>query len=346
MKTIKTALLAYGMSGQVFHAPFINRHPGYELVGAWERSKKLIQNDFPSAKSYSSLQELLDADIDLVIVNTPVDTHFAYADESLLAGKHVLVEKAFTTTAKEAAKLTHLADAKKLTLSVFQNRRWDSDFKTVQDIIKQNILGEIVDAEIHFDRFRPDLSPKLHKETDNPGAGILMDLGSHIIDQALVLFGFPKAVYASIRKTRKNSIVDDWFDITIFYENLNVRLKASYFVREQLPAYIINGKKGSFVKNRADIQEDELKASANLDDVNWGKESVDDYGILNTEINGEIIRKRVESLQGNYFEFFDQLYHSITNNSAPPVSGSDGSNVMKIIDASIKSNELQQQIIL
>ena len=346
MKIIKTALLSYGMSGKVFHAPFLNFHPGFELVGAWERSKKLITTDFPSVKSYSSLQELLEDDIDLVIVNTPVDTHFAYANESLLAGKHVLVEKAFTTTAQQAASLLQLADAKKLKLSVFQNRRWDSDFKTVQDLLNQNILGEIVDAEIHFDRFRPELSPKHHKETDNPGAGILIDLGSHIIDQALCLFGYPNSVFASIRITRDHSIVNDWFEITLFYDNLNVRLKASYLVREQLSAYIINGKKGSFVKNRADIQEDELKAGVNLANANWGKETEEQCGILNTKIDGKVIRKVVESLPGNYYDFFDQLYCSITTESALPVSASDGVNVMKIIDAALESNRLHKQIFL
>lgn len=344
MKVIKTALLSYGMSGKVFHAPFLNFHPGFKLVGAWERSKKIINSDFPSVKSYNSLHELLSDDIDLVIVNTPVDTHFAYANESLLAGKHVLVEKAFTTTAKQAASLLQLADAKKLKLSVFQNRRWDSDFKTVQHIINKKVLGEIIDAEIHFDRFRPELSPKLHKETDNPGAGILIDLGSHIIDQALCLFGFPKSVYASIRKTRDNSVVNDWFDLTLFYENLNVRLKASYLVREQLPAYIINGKKGSFIKNRADVQEDELKAGVNLANASWGKEPESDYGIVHTEIDGQIIRKKVESLPGNYYDFFDQLYYSITTNSALPVSAADGLNVMKIIDAALESSEFHKQI--
>jgi predicted dehydrogenase len=190
MHKIKTALLSYGMSGKVFHAPFLELHPGFELLGSWERSKKLIQEDYPEVKSFASIESILeDESIDLVIVNTPVATHFEYAKKVLLAGKHAVVEKAFTTTVAEAQELESLAKEKNSKLSVFQNRRWDSDFKTVKKIIDANLLGEIVEAEFHFDRYNPVLSPKQHKETANSGAGILKDLGPHLIDQALFLFG-------------------------------------------------------------------------------------------------------------------------------------------------------------
>ena len=263
MQKIRTGLLSYGMSGKVFHAPFLELHPGFELIGAWERSKKLIQEDFPLVKSYASFDALLNDNVDLVIVNTPVDTHFEYAKKALLAGKHVLVEKAFTTTVAEAEELQEIAEEKGLKLAVFQNRRWDSDFKTVKDIFDKNILGEIVEAEIHFDRYNPNLSLKAHKENPNPGAGILKDLGPHIIDQALCLFGFPEGLFADVRMTRSDSKVDDWFDIVLYYPAFRVRLKAGFFVREPLPSYILHGKKGSFLKSRGDIQEDELKADKN-----------------------------------------------------------------------------------
>jgi len=161
-------------------------------------------------------------------VNTPVGTHFEYAKQVLLAGKHAIVEKAFTTTVAEAQELAALANEKGLQLAVFQNRRWDSDFKTVQKILEGKILGDIVEAEIHFDRYNPNLSPKVHKETQNAGAGVLKDLGPHIIDQALCLFGFPNAVNGDIRITRAHSLVDDWIDITLFYPELRVRLKAGF----------------------------------------------------------------------------------------------------------------------
>ena len=346
MQKIKTALLSYGMSGKVFHAPFLTLHSGFELVGSWERSKKLIQEDYPSVTSYPSLEAVLESDATLIVVNTPVGTHFEYAKQVLLAGKHALVEKAFTTTVAEAKELTDLAKAKGLKLAVFQNRRWDSDFKTVQKIIDDNALGEIVEAEFHFDRYNPVLSPKIHKETANAGAGILKDLGPHLIDQALYLFGMPKGVFADIRITREQSIVDDYIDILLYYSDKRVRLKAGFFVREPNPAFVLHGKKGSFLKPRGDVQEDELKLGKKPNLITWGTEPKDKEGLVHTEINGAIIREKVPTLQGNYYDYFDGLYHSILENKPEPVTAQDGTNVMQIIEAAIQSNTEQKVIII
>jgi predicted dehydrogenase len=345
MQKIKTALLSYGMSGKVFHAPFLTIHPGFELLGSWERSKKLIQEDYPELISYPTLESILqDKSIDLVIVNTPVGTHFEYAKKVLLAGKHALVEKAFTTTVAEAQELAILAKEKGLKLAVFQNRRWDSDLKTVKKIIDENMLGEIVEAEFHFDRYNPILSPKQHKETANSGAGILKDLGPHLIDQALYLFGMPKAVFADIRITRTNSLVDDYLDILLYYPNFRVRLKAGFFVREAIPSYVVHGKKGSFLKPRGDVQEDDLKLGMKPNLTTWGTESEDNQGLLHTEINGEIIKKKVSTLQGNYYHFFEGLYQSIADDKPEPVTAQDGLNVMQIIEAAIQSSEQMKAI--
>lgn len=345
MQKIKTALLSYGMSGKVFHAPFLELHPGFELIGAWERTKKRIQKDFPMVTSYPSLEVLLNDAIDLVIVNTPVETHFDYAKTALLAGKHVLVEKAFTTTVAEAEELKEIAAEKKLKLTVFHNRRWDSDFKTVNDIYQKNILGEIVEAEIHFDRYNPKLSTKSHKETANPGAGILKDLGPHIIDQALCLFGFPESLFADIRTTRAYSVVDDWFDITLFYPQFRVRLKASFFIREPLPSYILHGKKGSFLKSRGDIQEDDLKLGKKPMVNDWGIEPLYKSGVLHTEMEGITSRENIPTMAGNYFDFFDGLFKSIRKGTTEPVTAQNGIDVMRIIEAAIESNTKKQRVI-
>ena len=344
MQKIKTALLSYGMSGKVFHAPFLNFHPGFELLGSWERSKKLIHQDFPSVKSYSTLEDLLEDDVDLVIVNTPVETHYEYAKQVLLAGKHAIVEKAFTTTVAQAEELAVIAKEKGLKLAVFQNRRWDSDFKTVQKIITDNMLGEIVEAEFHFDRYNPILSPKQHKETANSGAGILKDLGPHLIDQALCLFGLPQSVFADIRITREHSLVDDYIDILLYYSNFRVRLKAGFFVREAIPAFVVHGKKGSFLKPRGDVQEDELKLGNKPNLETWGTESIEKRGLLHTEINGEIVKEYIPTLQGNYFDFFDGVYQSITNDATEPVTAQEGVHVMQIIEAAIQSSAQKKVI--
>jgi scyllo-inositol 2-dehydrogenase (NADP+) len=344
MKKIKTALLSYGMSGKVFHAPFLELHEGFEMTGSWERSKHLIQLDYPNVKSYATLEEVLESDVDLIIVNTPVGTHFEYAKQVLLAGKHAVVEKAFTTTVAEAQELADLAKEKGVKLSVFQNRRWDSDLKTVRQVVLSKALGDLVEAEFHFDRYNPILSPKAHKETANSGAGILKDLGPHIIDQALYLFGFPQSVFADIQITREHSLVDDWIDILLFYPDFRVRLKAGFFIREANPAYVIHGKKGSFLKPRGDIQEDELKLGKKPNVDTWGTEPKELEGLLHTEIDGTIVKEKIPTLQGNYYDYFDGVYNSIVNGLGEPVTALDGTRVMQIIEATIQSNQQRKAI--
>ncbi len=344
MSPIKTALLSYGMSGKVFHAPFITLHPGFELVGAWERSKQLIEKDYPGVRSYSSMEELLaDDSIELVIVNTPTYTHYDYAKQALLAGKHVVVEKAFTTTVDEAVELKAIGEKQNKKIAVFQNRRWDSDFKTVQKIIKEEVLGTLVEGEIHFDRFNPALSPKQHKEMPGPGAGILKDLGPHLIDQALCLFGMPEGVFADIRITRELSKVDDWIDITLFYPTIRIRLKAGYFTRQPLPAYVFHGTKGSFLKPRGDVQEPNLLAGLKPNLTDWGTEPENVRGLLNVEDEPPLVGY-VNSLQGNYYDFYDGVHRSLTGEDPMPVTVDDGINVMRIIEAALKSHDKKQVI--
>ncbi len=339
MTPIKTALLSFGLSGKAFHAPFIQLHAGFDLVGIWERTKSEASAFYPHARIYRSLEEVLaDNSIELVIVNTPTSTHFDYAKRALEAGKHIVVEKAFTTTLDEAIALEQLAEKTQKKISVFQNRRWDSDFKTVSRVIQEGWLGEIVEAEIHFDRFKDELSPKPHKETPGPGAGILNDLSPHLIDQSLFLFGMPYAVFADLRITRPNSKVDDYFEILLYYPSLRVRLKSCYQVREPLPAYSIFGRKGSFLKSRADVQEASLVANQLPNLTDWGTEPLQEQGLLHTEKDGTVIREKVPTLQGNYYDYYDGVYHAIRHNQPMPVTARDGIRVMQIIDAAIKSN--------
>jgi scyllo-inositol 2-dehydrogenase (NADP+) len=339
MPAIKTAILSFGMSGRVFHAPFIHLHPGFELCGVWERTKSESLAFYPGIHIYRSLEEILvDDSIELVVVNTPTATHFDFAKKVLEAGKHAIVEKAFTTTVAEAMTLKNLAEQKKLTLSVFQNRRWDSDFKTVKKIIQEGWLGEIMETEIHFDWFKDELSPKAHKETPAPGAGILNDLSPHLIDQSLHLFGMPQSVFADIRITRPGSQVDDYFEILFYYPTMRVRLKAGYQVREAFPSYVVHGRKGSFLKSRADVQEVLLLANQKPNLTDWGTELEAEQGLLHTEKDGKVIREKIPTLQGNYYDYYDGIYQSIRNNQPVQVSSDDGIHVMQIIEACFKSS--------
>ncbi|MEJ2297833.1 MAG: Gfo/Idh/MocA family oxidoreductase [Woeseiaceae bacterium] len=340
MATIKTALLSFGMSGRVFHAPFLNAHPGFELAGSWERSQQVIGQYHPGTTSYNSLEELLgDPTIELVVVNTPTATHYEYARQALEHGKHVLVEKAFTTDAAEAAALRDLAQNADRKLAVFQNRRWDSDFLAVRDVVQRSVLGDIVEANLAFVRYNPELSPKAHKEDPVPGAGIVRDLGPHVIDQALVLFGMPEAVFADIGITRQGSAVDDYFDILLRYPDQRVHVKGGYFFRQPVPDYALFGKLGSFLKTRSDVQEAQLDSGMMPDDPGYGREPDGAAGQLFTDDTDRTGRREVPSPRGNYMAFFDALHRSIAQDGVEPVTASDGLWVMEIIDAAFRSNE-------
>jgi predicted dehydrogenase len=322
-------------------------HEGFTFYAVWERSKNLAQEVYPGVKTYRTLEDLLkDEAVELVIVNTPNYTHFEYARKALEAGKHVIVEKPFVVNSGEGEELVALANQQNRQIFPYQNRRWDSDFKTVKKIVDEEWLGRLVEAEFHFDRYKEELSPKLHKETPGPGTGALYDLGSHIIDQALHLFGFPQAVFADIRIIRPRSRVDDYFEVLFYYPDMRVRLHGSYLVREPLPSYILHGSMGSFLKWRADVQETDLQAGKVPGLPDWGIEPVTERGLLHTESGGEVIRETVPTLQGNYAEYFNGVYNAIREGAVPPVTGKDGINIIRIIEAAFRSSHEKQVVSL
>jgi predicted dehydrogenase len=342
---IKTALCSFGMSGLVFHSPFLSINPGFNFYAVWERTKNEAQKKFPNVITYRTFDEMLNDElVELVIVNTPNYTHFEYAKKALQAGKHVIVEKPFTVTVKEAQELIDLAKNQNKILSVYQNRRYDSDYKTIKKVLDKKLLGEVVEAEFHFDRYREELSPKQHKEIPGPGTGVLYDLGAHLIDQALQLFGWPSKLFADIRIIRPVSKVDDYFEVLLYYPNLRVRLKASYSVREALPGYIIHGLKGSFIKPKTDVQEALLQAGNIPGGEDWGREPQTEKGLLHTEINGLEERKYIDSEQGNYDDYYSGIYEAIRNNKPVPVTAEEGMNVIRIIEAAFESSKAQKVI--
>lgn len=345
MQPINTALLSFGMSGQVFHAPFLKVHEGFHFYAVWERSKNLAQEKYHSVKTYRTMQELLaDETVELVVVNTPSVTHYEYAKACLQANKHVIVEKPFTATVEEGEELISLARQKNKMLSVYQNRRYDSDYKAVKKVVDEHLLGELVEAEFHYDRFNEQLSYKVHKETPTPGVGIVYDLGSHLIDQALHLFGMPKAIFADIDIVRPDSKVDDYLELLMFYPHFRVRIHSSLLVREQLPAYILHGKKGSFIKAKTDVQEVALQAGKVPGGSDWGREPENEKGLLHTEQDGKITREYISSQHGDYMEYYHGIYKAIREQQSPPVTGEEGLNVIRVINAAYKSNAQKQVI--
>jgi predicted dehydrogenase len=343
--TIGVGIASFGLSGRAFHAPLLRHHRNFAIKRILERNRNDARTLYPDAIISRSFEDLLgDDEIELVVVNTPDQTHFEFARKTLLAGKHVVVEKPFTQTVAQGEELIALAREKGLMLTVFHNRRWDGDFLTVQEIIKKKMLGRLVDFESHFDRYRYAIQPDTWKERADAGAGLIYNLGSHMVDQALVLFGMPEAVTAQTRIVRPRGEVEDWYDIKLHYHDLNVCTKSSYLVRELGPRYILHGTLGSFIKHGLDPQEEALKQGQTAGGADWGKESQEWWGLLNTEVNGALRKVIVETKPGNYSAFYDGVYDCIVHRTNPPVKAEEALNVIRIIEAAKRSNQERRTI--
>lgn len=348
-KTIRIGLLGFGMAGRVFHAPFISVVPGLELnkiKANRPESIDLAKKLYPDTSVVNDAVHILqDPEIDLVIVATTNDTHFDLAKAALQAGKHVVVEKPFTVTSGQADELISLAREKGKLLTVYQNRRWDSDFKTVKKLLQNEMLGRLVEYEAHFDRFRPIPASETWKEEDQPGTGILYDLGSHLIDQALVLFGPPQEVYADLRTQRSGGRIIDNFDLTLYYANgLKTILKAGMLVKQPRPRFVLSGDKGAFVKYGLDVQEAALKAGLSPAGTDWGTEPEEIWGKLDTELNGQQLIGKIKSETGDYRGFYENVRDSILGAAEPEVRAEQARNTIRIIEIAMQSSAEKRRL--
>ncbi len=345
---IRTGIIGFGLSGRVFHAPFIDVVDGFELSKistANPNNVHIAQVRYPDTEIVSGGQSIIDDEnIDLVIVTSPNTVHFHWAKEALLANKHVVVEKPFTVTLAEAEELVELSKKQKKILTVYHNRRFTSDTKTVKNILASGVLGDIVDYETHFDRFRPQPKPGAWREDPLPGSGILYDLGSHLIDQSLYFFGMPEAVTAHIKTVRPWAKADDTFDVKLHYPTHTATLKSASLAKIPGATYQIHGSKGSFVKFGLDVQEENLDKGAIPNTFNWGMEPESIWGILKTECNGIEISSKIESEKGDYRDYFINLRDTIWGKEKIAVTAKEGANVMKIIEVAIQSNKEKRTI--
>jgi len=345
MKTINVALASFGMSGEIFHAPLLNAHKGFNIFKILERVKNRSYDRYPSANIVRSFEDILtDDSVDLIIINTPDKFHHEMALQAIKANKHVIVEKPFTLNVKEANELISLSKKTGKILSVFHNRRWDGDFMTIKKIINKGLLGRLVEYEAHFDRYRNYLQKESWKEQAVSGSGTIYNLGSHLIDQTLVLFGLPEAVFADIRSLRSGAEVDDTFTLLLKYREIKVTLKVSYLVREPGPKFSLHGTHGSFLKWGTDPQEDDLKSGKQPGSSGWGKEAEDIWGKLNTEINEYKYNGKYETLPGNYLAYYDDIYDAIINNRKPAVTAEQGRDVIRVIEAAKESNATRKEV--
>jgi len=335
--TIGVGLAAFGMSGRVFHAPLLKNNPHFQIRRVMERTKNeaiKFLSGIPVSRSFEEL--LSDPSVQVILVNTPDSSHYDLAKKSLEAGKHVVVEKPFTQTSAQAEELIALAGRVRRVLTVFQNRRWDGDFLTIQKVLREGVLGRLVDYEAHWDRYRNFIQEGTWKERIDSGAGLLQNLGPHLIDQALLLFGLPEAVTAHLRVVRTGGSVSDWYQLRLHYPNVGVALSSSYLAREASPRFVLHGTLGSFVKHGIDPQEQALAAGGVLGLAGCGAETEAAWGMLTAEGTSE--KRKVETLPGNYMAFYDNLYDCIARGGEMAVKPEEAANVIRIIEAAQKSD--------
>jgi len=325
---IRTALLAYGMSGRLFQAPFLAAHPGFELWAVAERTEPRMHRDYPGIRSYPSVADLLDdLTIELVVVNTPSNTHFELASQALRAGKHVLLEKPVATSVAQLQELLALARQQGRHLLAYQNRRWDSDFGGVRRVVASGQLGQLIEAHLRFDRYKPALNAKKFKEEPGPGAGLLYDLGPHLIDQAISLFGQPLSARKTVGYHRPQTRVDDFFSLHLRYpQGLNVWLTASLLVAAPGPAYVLHGTLGSYQKGRTDVQEAQLLTGLSPLAPAYGHEPPGQEGRLTLAAPDGILTTTPDPAEydpaavGNYLGLFEAVFQTIRHGRPYPIS--------------------------
>lgn len=341
---IRTGVIGYGLSGRVFHAPFIEVVEGYTLskisTANAERSAAAKER-YPNTEVVADAESIInDPNIDLVIVTSPNTDHFKWAKETLLAGKHAVVEKPFTVDVAEAEELIEISKKQGKILTVYHNRRFTSDTKTVKKLLDSGMLGDIVDYETHFDRYRTDPRPNgAWREQPLPGSGIFYDLGSHLIDQSLWFFGMPDAVTAEINKQRPWAEADDHFDVRLHYPTFTATLKSGMICRIPGATYMLHGTNGSFVKYGLDVQEATVDAGAIPVGKDWGREPEEIWGSINADYKGVKIAGKVESELGDYKEYFINLRDAINGEAEIAVKPEEARNVMKIIELAFQSSK-------
>ncbi|WP_336795501.1 oxidoreductase [Erwinia aphidicola] len=341
---IRVGLVGYGFASKTFHAPLISGTAEMELAAVSSSDAGKVHADWPSVQVVSDPQALFDdPTLQLIVIPTPNDTHFPLAKAALNAGKHVVVDKPFTVTLSQARELDALAKAKGLLLSVFHNRRWDSDFLTLKALLADGTLGDVRYFESHFDRFRPTVQQRW-REQKGAGSGIWYDLGPHVIDQALQLFGSPVAITLDAAELRPGAQTTDYFHCTLTYPQRRVVLHASMLVAAQSARYQVHGTKGSFVKFGLDPQEDALKSGARPPQEDWGYDMRD--GVLTLAEGDAMVEKSLLTIPGNYPAYYAGIRDAINGVGENPVQAEEAIQVMELIELGLQSAEKRQTLSL
>jgi predicted dehydrogenase len=343
MKPIKTALCSYGMSGLVFHGPLLEVHPGYQITKILERHKNESSGKHPGARLVRNYEAIIeDPEIELVVVNTPDHLHVDMASRAMEAGKHVVVEKPFTLRTSDADLLIELARKQGVVLSVYHNRRWDGVYLTVKEVLASGKLGRLVDFEVHFDRYRNYIKESWKDQSN--GTGTLYNLGSHLIDQALNLFGMPDRLFCDTRMLRDGALTDDSYDLLLHYPDFKCMLRSSYLVREPGPSFMLHGTEGSFVAWGSDPQERDLKAGLIPGSEGWGLDPGFSHARINTDFEGKHLEGDYPLVAGNYMAYYDNIYEAIRQGADLLVTARQARDVIRIIEAGYESSRLGQVV--
>ena len=342
---IRVGLVGFGMAGRVFHGPLLSSVNGLELAAVMERSTNKAVERYPGIVTYRTLAAMLaDSSLELYVVATPNATHFQIASKILEAGKNVVVDKPMSIRSAEIAELMALAEAKNALLIPFHNRRWDSDFQTVRKVLHEGLLGRLVHFESRFDRWRP-VAPRdrLWKE-DPASGGVLLDLGTHIADQALALFGKPQAVAADILREREWAHAADGFHIRLRYPGFMVVLGANSLSLPSGPRFCLRGTKGTYWKWGQDPQEAALNRITRIGDGPWGREPEAEWGTFNTSEDGAVVSRPIAAVAGDYRLYYAGVRDAVLGKAAAPVAARDAWRVARLLEWAVESSEQRREI--
>lgn len=345
---IDVGLIGFGLAGRSFHAPVIRTVPGLRLAAILERSGSEAAEKYPDVRIVRTLDELLAIkEIRLVVIATPNDSHFSLAQQCLADGRDVLVDKPFTTTLEEAIALVQFAKQQGRVLTVYQNRRYDGDFQAIVQLVAIGALGRIVCFESNYDRFRPQLRPGAWRERSGPGTGIFFDIGPHLIDHALLLFGLPEALTADIRVEREGAVADDAFDLAFHYpRGLRADLRSSILAAAPRPRFSLHGTQGAFVKQTVDPQESNLRRGYIPTDTAWGAEPEQNWGVLTLSENGTLTQRRVPSANCDYRDFYGNLRDAILGKAKLAVTPEWALDVMRLLELARQSSSERRTVYL
>jgi predicted dehydrogenase len=336
---IDVGLVGFGFAGRTFHAPVISAVEGLRLAAIVQRKGDEAAQAYPAATIVRSLDELLAiSSIRLIVIATPNTSHFSLAKQGLLAGRDVVIDKPFASTYAEADELVAISERERRLLSVYQNRRWDGDFLTLQRLHREGQFGRVVLFESHFDRFRPHLKENAWRERSEPGSGVLFDLGAHLIDQAIMLLGEPEAIAADLRIEREGATVDDAFDVVLHYSKSRALLRAGMLVSTQTPRFVVQGTQGGYLKYGLDPQEEALKRGERPGGEFWGYEAPERWGTLLKAQGDAFVTDKCPTEPGDYRKYYENVRDAVLGSAALAVTPRQGLRTMRALELATESS--------